>query len=295
MNYNKIKPLLSSFALFLSVNMFAQQQSVSNAVQITTQFDQEQNQVLFMAENQDFCDYTVYISLGGQSQYRKARPGKTELFRVKYTPDMSFSGYRFAMYRGNADKKPNIDFAYCLPIAKGDSTVMFTNPISDGYQMSFIILSDTLYASRGGIVCDDELTDFTAKGHQNFSGSRIAKKITIYHDDGTFGEYVFMGQPLTSLGKRVSMGQPVAVLNKSNEDIRSYSNFAVYFLDKNKVRNTSTGNKHTHFRPFFQTVNDGKVRLEEEKTYICDLNDEMLMQDMSKQQRKKFQKVKNKK
>jgi len=208
---------------------------------------------------------------------------------------MSFSGYRFAMYRGNADQKPNIDFAYCLPIAKGDSTVMFINPLSDGYQMSFIILSDTIYASRGGIVCDDELTDFTAKGHQNFSGSRVVKKITIYHDDATFGEYVFIGQPLTSRGKRVSMGEPIAVLSKSDEDIRSNFNFAVYFLDRNKVRNTSIGNKHTHFRPFFQTANEGKVRLEEEKVYVCYLNDEMLMQDMSKQQRRKFLKEKNQK
>jgi len=149
--------------------------------------------------------------------------------------------------------------------------------------MDFTFHSDTIYASRGGIVFDDELTDFTAKGYQHFNDSRILKKITIYHNDCTFGEYIFLGQPLVFPGQSITMGQPVAVLGKNSLNNVS---FAVYFLDKNKIRNLSIGNKHTHFRPFFQT-NEGKLRLEEDKIYYWELNNEMLMQDMSKHQQKK--------
>jgi len=282
-----IKPIFICLTLFFSVHVFAQQ-SVSNAVQITNEFDHEADKIIFYADNKDFCDYVVFFRFGSESVLKTVQPGKSELSRVK-SPGISYSAYQFAMYRGNIDKKPDIDFAYCLPIAKGNSSIMSANVLSDGYQMGFTFHSDTIYASRGGIVCNDELTDFTAKGYQHFSDSRIFNKITIYHNDGTFGEYIFVGQPLVSPGNRVAMGQPIAVLG--NNRLNNVS-FSVYFLDKKKVNNRSTGNKHSHFRPFFQTNNEGKVRLEEEKIYYCELNNEMLMQDMSKRQRNNF--LKNK-
>ena len=288
MNLHSIQPSLISFALFLCGHVYAQQ-AASNAVQITTEVDQAAEKVIFISDNSDFCDYVVYLELGARRNLKTVRPGKGELHREKITQSMSYSGYKFAMYRGSIDKKPDIDFAYCLPIAKGNSLTMFANVFSDGYQMTFTFHSDTLYASRGGIVCNDVLTDFTAKGYQHFNDSRILKKITSYHNDGTFGEYVFMGQPLVFPGQRVVMGQPIAVLEKNR---LNYVSFAVYFLDKKKVNNQSTGNKHTHFRPFFQTNNEGKLRLEEDKIYFCELTTEMLMQDMSKRQRKMLSKNK---
>jgi hypothetical protein len=279
-----LRSIFTISLLGISVTLLAQQ-SISNAVQITTEVDQVAEKVIFNANNQDFCDYVVYLDLGGGHRLITARPGISELYRNKITPGLSYSGFQYAMYRGNITQNPDIDFAYCLPVAKGDNLIMNANVLSEGYQMNFSSHSDTMYACRGGIVCNDDLTDFTAKGYQHFSNNRILKKFTIYHNDGTFGEYVFVGQPLVSQGQRITMGQPVVLLgtNKINN-----ISFAVYFLDKNKINNKSIGNKHTHFRPFFQTNNEGKVRLEEDKIYFCELNNEMFMQDMSKRQRKKF-------
>ena len=285
MNLRNIK-LFICFAICYNTNLFAQQQ-ISNAVEITTEVCHETEKLRFIGDNRDFCDYVVLINFAGQSRFINARPGKNELFNVKITPSMSYGGYRFAMYRGSVALKPNIDFAYYLPIAKGDSLVMNVNKFSNNYQMDFTLDSDTIYAIRGGIVCNDELTDFTEKGYEYFSSSRVVKHITIYHKDGTFGEYVFIGQPLVSSGYKVNMGQPVAVLGKNNR-----FSLSLYFLDKNKIKNISIGNKHTHFRPFFQTQNEGKVRLDEDEIYYSELNNEMLMQDMSKREQKKLNKSK---
>ena len=279
------------FVLIFSTNIFAQQ-AINNAVQISTEFDSESGRVSFIADNQDFCDYVVFVKLEGSSpRFETASSGKRELFSIKPTLGMSYSGYNFAMYRGNIDTKPNIDFAYRLPIKQGDSLLMKVNENTDGYQMDFTFYSDTIYASRGGIVCNDKLKDYTAKGHQKFGDNRIFRQITIYHNDGTFGEYVFGGKQLVYAGYKIKMGQPIAVLRKDNIN---KANFAVYFLDKNKIEDISIGNKHTHFRPFFQTANEEKVRLEEDKIYICEFNDEMFMQDMNKSQQKKFLKNKQK-
>jgi len=283
MTLKNIQPSLICFALFFSANVFAQQ-TYSSAVQITNEIDHATGKYIFTANNQDFCDYIVFINFAGDSHFKTARPGKSELLRVNFSQQISYSIYRYASYRGAIDKKPNIDFAYCLPTAKGDSLIMYANVFSNDYQMVFTFHSDTIYASRDGIVCNDDFTDFTAKGYQHFSNSQILKKITIYHNDGTFGEYVFVGQQLVSHGNKIKMGQPVAVLSKNNRNV----SFAVYFLDKNKIKKVSIGNKHTHFRPFFQTLDEGKVRLEEGKIYFCVLDNDMLQQDMSRRQLKKY-------
>ena len=276
--------LLIGIVFFFCANVFAQQE-YSNAVQITTEYEQENNYLIFNAYNQDFCDYVVYLKCGNDIRYLTARPGKSEIYRVKNTYNIY---YQYAMYRGAIDKKPNIDFTYSLPITKGDSLVMYANVFSDGYRMDFTSFADNLYAIRDGIVCNDDVTDFTAKGHEYFNESRFFKKLTVYHADGSFGEYIFVGQPLVNKGDHVKMGQSIATLRK--DEVNKFS-LDVYFLDKNKVYDLSIGNKHSHFRPFFQTINEGKQRLEEEKIYYCERNNEMLMQDMSKREQKKFQKT----
>ena len=281
----KIKPFFVCLSLIVHSNLFSQQET-SNAVQITTEYNQETEKLSFIGENQDLCDYVVCVILTGQTRFIIARPGKSELFNVKIAPGTSYAGYRFAMYRGTTDLKPNIDFTYCLPISKGDSLAMTVNFFSNNYQMDFIVSSDSIFAIRDGVVCNDDLKDFTEKGYQHFNDRRFIKQITIYHKDGTFGEYVFVGKPLVSRGSKVKMGQPIA-------DIGKYGRFSLslYFLDKNKLKNISIGNKHTHFRPFFQTSNEGKVRLNENEKYYCELDNEMLMQDMNKREQKKFNKI----
>ena len=87
------------------------------------------------------------------------------------------------------------------------------------------------------------------------------------------------------------MRTPIAVVEKTDKYLLLFS---VYFLDKNKLKDNNIGNKHTHFRPFFQTVNEGKTRLQNGITYLCECTDEMQMQEMSKREKKNFLKNKSK-
>jgi hypothetical protein len=291
--------IISGFAiiLFAISQLNAQSfQDLDNAVLLSDNFDESQGRLTFYADNKDFCDYYLAIfflySEGFQGMASGTsvvvNHGQQQIRNYKVNEQATRYGYnyRYAMFRGNPNKKPNVEFAYSLPVADEETVFATTTENQEGYQLAFVLPVDTVYACRGGVICDDNLKDHTAKGYKSFSSSRGLSQITAYHADGTFGEYVFNGKSLVYPGDDIQMGTPIALIDNSLE---KYSvRFSAYFLDKNKVKDKNIGNKHTHFRPFFQTHDEGKVRLENGKTYICELTDEMLMQDMSKGEQKKF-------
>ncbi|OJV34738.1 MAG: hypothetical protein BGO29_09910, partial [Bacteroidales bacterium 36-12] len=203
-------------------------------------------------------------------------------FKVKSHP---FT-YRYSreIYRGNITKKPNTNFIYALPVAVKDTVGATVLGIWE--ETYFNLPSDTLYACRGGVMCDDNLTDQAGK---NFKPAGDISQITLYHDDGSFSGYIFIGKPLVSAGQKINMGSPIAVIEKYLD--RYTVNFTAYFLDRNKMVNNSP-RKHTHFHPFFQTANEGKTKLKTGGTYTCELTDEMKMEEMSKREKKKFTKNK---
>jgi hypothetical protein len=271
-------------------------QDPNSAVQLSDKFDESQGRLTFYADNKDFCDYYLYISFLYSEGFQGMATGASVVVSPGQRPIMNYRvnekatrygyNYRYAMFRGNTDKKTDVEFSYALPVANEETTFAVITENREGYQLAFELPTDTVYACRGGVICNDDLKDNTAKGNKSFSDNRSLSQITVYHADGTFGEYVFKGKSLTYPGQDIKTGAPIAIVNNS---LKKYSvRFSVYFLDKNKVKDQNIGNKHTHFRPFFQTYDEGKVRLENEKAYICELTDEMLMQDMSKRERKKF-------
>jgi hypothetical protein len=277
-------------------------QDPNNAVQLSDNFDKDQGRLIFYADNKDFCDYYLYISFVYSEGFQGMSTGTSVVvgrgqrqiknYRVNERATRYGYNYHYAMFRGNPDKKTDVEFSYSLPVVNEETIFTETTENQEGYQLAFELPADTVYACRGGIICDDNLKDHTAKGHERFSNSLVLSKITVYHADGTFGEYVFKGKSIVHPGQDIKTGTPIAIVNKTLE---KYSvKFSVYFLDKNKLDDKNIGNKHTHFRPFFQTYNAGKIRLEDEKAYICELTDEILMQDMSKGERKKFLKNRTK-
>ncbi|MDR1744046.1 MAG: M23 family metallopeptidase [Dysgonamonadaceae bacterium] len=279
-------------------------QPVENAIQLSDKFDAQEGLLTLYGDNRDFCPYylfitfTDYSNLTGMSGIRSATLpwGNHAIMSFSLSDKTKGYNYRYSysMYRGDPKSKINIDFPYTLPTAKGATARMArTTENREGYQLSFEVMSDTVYACRGGMMCNDDLRDHTAKGNKNFDGRHSMSQITLYHGDGSFGEYVFKGKSLVYPGQRVKMGQAIGIIETMLDSY--FINFSVYFLDKNKVDDRKVGNKHTHFRPFFQTANAGKLRLEREQEYVCELTDEMLMQDMSKKEQKKFLKEKSEK
>ena len=292
---------ISCIMLFLLRAEAQYMQPIENAIQLSDKFDGTEGRLTLYAENRDFCPYylfitfTDYSNLVGMSGIRSltALPGNHSIASFSLSDKTKSFNYKynFSMFRGNPNSKINIDFAYALPTNGHGKIFTNTTENRDGYQLMFELPSDTIYACREGIVCNDDLRDHTAKGHKNFGSSQSTEQITLYHNDNSFGEYIFKGKSLIYPGQKVKMGTPIAITESSKGKNAMY--FSTYFLDKNKIKEASIGNKHTHFRPFFQTANAGKLRLERETEYVSELTDEMLMQDMNKRELKKFLKARN--
>jgi len=271
-------------------------QSHNRTVQLSSNFDQSQGRLTFSANNRDFCDCHIQITFFNVEGFAGV-PGRTSTtvghgrheilnFRVREGATRIAYNYQYAIFRGNINKRPNIDFAYALPAAQQEIVMTRIRENIEGFQLEFELQTDTIFAARGGVVCNDELSDHTAKGYRAFNSSRHMSQITIYHSDGTFAEYVFRGESLVRPGQHVRMGEAIAVFQQ-DMDVNALL-FSVYFLDRNMIRDTNAANKHTHFRPFFQTLDEGRVRLIDGGMYISVLTNEMLMQDMNRRERRLF-------
>jgi len=277
----------------------AQIQDPSLALQLSADFNGDR--VAFFADNRDYCDYHLRIFFTYAEGFEgmssgislNTSPGRRQIlsYKVRQGATRYSYNYSYAMYRGNSYKKPNAEFTYALPVTPGGEVTVMIPENQEGYQLAFDMPSDTVYACRDGVMCDDELKDNTAKGYKHFRDNMNFSQITLYHVDGSFGEYIFRGAPLVSPGEEVKMGMPIAIIDAQ---YRSSLRFSVYFLDQNKLKDIKIGNKHSHLRPFFQTENDGILRLINEGMYQCLCTDDMLMQDMSKHEKKAFLKNKSK-
>lgn len=251
----------------------------------------EGRDLVYGATNNDYCDYFLSVDLSKTVGYQRTPSpytatigrGSSSLFTLKrdgYASPSTNITYRH--YRGNPDKKINIDFLYALPIKTGDSTRVIPKKMI-AYTLRFTMqhTSDTVYACRGGIVCNDDIYDTSAKGYK-----KPEKILTIYHNDGSMAEYTAFTVPLVYAGESVEMGDPIAISQKGNRSV-SEVQVGFFFLDKNKLE-LKTGNRHTHFSPLFSTAGREPMKLEAKTTYISAITEEMLMQDMSKREKKKY-------
>ena len=257
----------------------------------------DQNRAVVSAENHDYCDYYVRLDFKDLMGYDQrgnnvqtiGRGRKDLVTLVKNGATLGSTAYTTRSYRGNINKKVNPDFVYALPVQSGDSIRFrvhrkerFTSLFSFKYATS-----DTVYACRAGRVCDNRLTDTSTKTLYRM------ERIFIYHNDGSIGEYFQFSKPLVYPGDDVKMGQPIAIL-ESHEKGRTAVAFSVYFLDKNMI-DSGSGQVHSSIVPIFHSANHGDVKLEEKTTYISEgVTEEMLLQDMSKKEREKYMKNKEK-
>ncbi|MCY6312245.1 hypothetical protein [Bacteroides faecis] len=129
---------------------------------------------------------------------------------------------------------------------------------------------DTVYATRRGVAC------VTA----------LPQQLLIYHPDHTFAAYLMMHQNFIHAGEEVMTGQPIGIAGVLGVSV-SY-----FFLDNNKFNsNGPLGYPYSHFTPVFRT-DKGDVKLEEKAVYKSAIDDELIMLEMTKREKKKFQKQK---
>ncbi|MCL2098032.1 MAG: M23 family metallopeptidase [Bacteroidales bacterium] len=283
------RTLIASFYLLMPLIAAAQG---PRAVTLKVEYEKSKSglEYKYHAISHDYCPYYIVVDLSRITNYEipgtkhvaTLHPGQNYLFRLKNRVSISStSGIRYSYYLGNINAKVDAEYRYALPIAPGDSVRIKHNRGKLIFNLKHT--SDTVYACRDGIVCSDE---FIAK---NLKGTQI----TIYHKDGSFAQYSALQKILTQPGKPVKTGMPIAIVG-TNEKGTGMLEIQFYFLDENKIKDTESKSKHSILRPFFHTQNYGYIRLDDNTTYIGEITDEVLMQDMSKKEQEQYLKRKKK-
>jgi hypothetical protein len=246
--------------------------------------------------NKDYCDYYIVCTNGTITD---VYPGFNVIQRLSryssvYDKYRNMARYKYTFYKGRFPDKLNPDFIYALPIRQGDSTNYIIKDINnyiDSNKVSILVFSikslDTIYAARSGIVCLDN-----PRGLDLTRTKAIKTSILIYHRDYSFAQYSELSKILVKPGEKVKVGQAIGCASKANAD-KEYSQllFSIFFLDKNKF-NEAKESKYTNILPVFHTQNKGDIKPEEKQTYISELTDEIQTQEMSKKEKKKFEKQK---
>ena len=283
------KLLLFLGAIFCSTSIFAQNKSTL-AIEIYGVV--ENNRINHDAVNNDYCPYYVVASLR-EAMGSTNVPGETRsttIYGLSTARMLSLRqdgqnsvrvGVSCRYYRGDINKEPDINFRYALPLKQGATAKVSVQ--NDRYYSILFDLEtsvDTVYACRGGVVCNDDFFDSSAR---EFQGS--SKWITIYHNDGTMAEYKMISKPLVSVGDIVKMGEPIAICKSGNAKMVSVG---VYYLDKKKVHDVDEVRKHSYLNPLYHVLDSGALSLETDNSYTAEITEEMLLQDMSKSQQKKY-------
>ena len=269
----------------------------TQAVVVDVKFDSEGNPTFF-SNNKDYCNYYLFVTFSDVIGYDLSHNpysttvwrGERQLCKLRKNSDTSPSfRWSYAAYRGVPSPKLNLDFIYSFPVKSGDSIRASVAKNYSDFTLTFDLsfAGDTIYACREGCICDNKLTD------QTFKGNMVNDRIIVYHKDDSFSEYSQFEKSLVYPGEYVKLGQPIAI--NTGKTLPKIITFAVYYLDKNKVKNPETGNKYSHLVPVFHTLNAGDVKLEEDAVYIGEINDNLLTQEMSAKEKKKYEKDKEKK
>lgn len=299
-----MKKQVNLFAVVMLFVFQANAQTLKNpdyAIQLSGAIDPVKRQLQIYSANRDFCDYYLYITFVYNEGFDvrwpdvavNTSPGFKKILSYNLTGYSSdcFSQSKFEVYRGSSRKKPDVYFTYALPVKDGNMVTALVKKNPEGYQMEFRTSSDIISACRGGVMCNDTLKDNSGIDYIRLKDDPHLSQITLYHDDGSFGEYIFHGKPLVSPGQVIKVGETIAMTEK--QDQNSFR-FSVYYLDPRKLRDSKTENKHSYLRPFFQTTNKKPMQLENGKKYQCLYTDKILMQEMSRTERNLFLKKKSK-
>lgn len=285
MRYTSLIVLLA-FATTLTAQEFRKVFSLGNTpepvVRNIVRYDNATKSLERIYINSDYCSYVV-VRKG--ARYYNAAPGENvvESRQVQSQAGQgNFTATNYNYYRGFFPSADPAAGYYAFPLAVGETITVEPHTIRFGenrereeiYYMSFAIQeNDTVYAMRGGVAC--------------MVGDK--KGVIINHIDETFAVYHHMRKAFVSPGDAVEIGQPIGLAAGG----KVYVSFL--YLDKAyfKQKEMAEEYPYTHFVPLLW---EGTQYVHYEMTasrVVPAIPDELVMQDMSKAQKKRY--LKNKK
>lgn len=223
--------------------------------------------MIAMGKGRKKSDYTSFTLGASGIGMRQTRFSDSPLpFIVRRMRDYRNSGYRY--FPGKFPKKLDKSFPYALPVKHGKETSWRADSLENHLTLNFFVPEgDTVYATRGGVVCK----------------AGDGRQVLVYHDDCTFAAYLMLEGKFVNPGDEIHTGDPVGVASSQGVSI------SFYYLDKAQFRR---GEKvadypYAHFVPVFRT-DEGDVRPEEGKTYCAVTDDELVTQEMSRREKRQY-------
>lgn len=268
----------------------------------------------FYSLNQTPATYTITVNFkrlenlrvsSGRPYQFKAPPGRFKIFELRRENEertTSFD-YSYRTIRGCIDAKPR-SVTYAMPVAKGKRTTVrqlsylgakyggLSSP-KDFYALSFSMQEgDTIHASRRGRVVEIK-DDAEPVEKEGLLYKRGANYVVIQHDDCTYAEYKLFGKRkvLCRVGQLVNVGDPLGIVDASNFESGDHVRFSVYYYLEQDVLKAGvlTDEKHNnaYVKPIFATEG-GAISLAINSAYTATYDDEIVMQEMSRRQKKKY-------
>jgi len=241
--------ILSFLLLLVTINVSAQ-----DLVEIYSK--QVGNQIIIYADSDEHIPCTVLLELhldGLISDLRKGErlvvPPKTKQFILATAQpkararSMGLSMNSTIIF-GDITKVPNRSFVYDLPY-KSDKPI----EIYQGYNGRFshsgekaldfgLEIGDKVYAAREGIVA--KVVEHHSKGCASPSCRDFNNHVTIYHEDGTFSEYVHLEKngSMVEVGSMIAKGDFIGISGNTGWSSGPHLHFMVYQMKADATRVT---------------------------------------------------------
>lgn len=296
----------------LGISLLTRAQSIERRVDVSYIKSINSAEYTFQATNPNLCDYTVKVDvtdLIGLSTpavlpyIGAVRPGTTNLFTLRALSPNSIGGtfrYTYTYFRGRillTDPKP---FVYVLPVSPGKSCLvqetqyigtalgLKDEALSRFYSLSIQMKAgDSVFAARRGVVVRrvDGITH-TQKGQFYV---RDVNEVDVFHTDGTFGRYARLksGSMPVQDGEQIEAGQFIGLISDELSP-QPMLFFSVYYLPAIALQASQSYN-YIHIRPRFAALNqESGDFLLPGKTYAAILPIELVTQEMSKREIKRY-------
>ncbi|RKQ50172.1 peptidase M23-like protein [Roseivirga pacifica] len=278
----------------------------------------DDNDYIFYATNKSDFNYHVAVYfkyLTGLTADTKLPAGKnissgrTRILKLSQfglnSPNFNW-GYTYKKGVANPDLK---EVPYVLPVTAGTKVRMiplksleelYTDrvPQEDFYAIGFQLSEgDTICAARGGKVIDliqDQESDL-----ENLRFSSTRNQIVIEHKDGSQARYsVFKkNSAMVKLSDEILTGTPIALAGGEKYESGLHTRLVVSYLKYDADGDGGNAGEYSwaYLKPKFITAFDTEnaIVLEKPLKYTAAINEEVIMAEMSKREKKKYRKTKN--
>lgn len=273
--------------------------------------------IVFTCTNNTYCDQMVKVTFDVFTNLKSdrsmpfvgtVRPGASTLFtltRINAEESYDFS-YNYSSLPGMCRPRIKDDYPYLIPAADGKKVKIVKidhirkflrqKEKSKFYAYGFAMnVGDTVYASRGGRVCNVSNTN-PVKGKSLVYSSKAAY-VNVYHRDGTFGRYsrIDGDKIFVESGQHVNPGDPIGIVYSA----KNYNSgpCVIFSLSKtdgslmDKVGFSPNGIEYISIPVMFLYNKETISYLVPNIDYISSHTPEVVTKEMSRRKRKKWLKA----